>query len=295
MKTSRNGPTTIGPATAILVAALMASCGGNDGSTSAAAPAGSDAASAAAAGTTNTACSASGCPNLGTASDYVILAKSAVSTVPPSAVTGNIGLSPAATTFLTGWSLVSESTDTFDTSVQVAAPSKLYAADMTGGTTSPALTTAVSDMQAAYTAAAALAPSGGGLVTSCPGVAHGTIGAISDVNDGGALVGGVYTCAVNVTIPGNLTLMGSATDVWVFQITGTLTQASGTQVLLTGGALPQNVFWQVSGAVTVGTTAVMQGVVLAQTNIAVQTGATVTGRLLAQTAVTLDSATVTAP
>ena len=118
---------------------------------------------------------------------------------------------------------------------------------------------------------------------------------MSDVNDGGALLGGVYTCAVNVTIPGNLTLMGSATDVWVFRITGTLTQASATKVLLAGGALPKNVFWQVSGAVTIGTTASMQGVVLAKTNIAVQTGGTVTGRLLAQTAVTLDTATVKAP
>jgi hypothetical protein len=291
MKTSRNAPTMIGPVIAAVATALMAGCGGNDGGTASTAPADSNAAGAAAAGSTSAACSASACPQLGTASDYVILAQSGVSTVPPSAVTGNIGLSPAATTFLTGWSLVTEPTDSFDTSVQVAAPSKLYAADMKGAATSPALTTAVSDMQAAYTAAAALAPSGGGLVTACPG----TGGAMSDVNDGGALLGGVYTCAVNVTIPGNLTLTGSATDVWVFRITGTLTQASGKQLLLTGGALPQNVFWQVSGAVTVGTTALMQGVVLAKTNIAVQTGATVTGRLLAQTAVTLDTATVKAP
>ena len=66
-------------------------------------------------------------------------------------------------------------------------------------------------------------------------------------------------------------------------------------MLLTGGALPQNVFWQVSDVVTIGTTAVMRGVILAQTNIAVQTGATVIGRLLAQTAVTLDKSTVTQP
>jgi hypothetical protein len=98
-----------------------------------------------------------------------------------------------------------------------------------------------------------------------------------------------------VTIPANFTLNGNATDVWVFQITGTLTQASATQVILTGGALPKNVFWQVTGTVDIGTTAVMQGVVLAQTNIAVRTGATVNGRLLAQTAVTLDQATVTVP
>jgi len=98
-----------------------------------------------------------------------------------------------------------------------------------------------------------------------------------------------------VTIPGTLTLNGSATDVWVFKITGMLTQANGIHVNLTGGALAKNVFWQVSDVVTIGTTALMQGVILAQTNIAVQTGATVNGRLLAQTAVTLDTATVTVP
>jgi hypothetical protein len=282
----------------VLVAAVVAGCGGDDGTTALAASDPSSVSSAAgdaATGTTGAACSASSCLNLGTASDYVILAKSAVSTVTPSSVAGNVGLSPAATTFLTGWSLVTEPTDTFDTSDQVAVPFKLYAADMTGGTTSSDLTTAVLDMQAAYTVAAGLAPSGGGLVTSCPGGDYGTTGAFSDVNDGGALAAGVYTCAVDVTIPGNLTLTGGASSVWVFQITGTLSQASATQVLLTGGALPQNVFWQVSGIVTVGTTAIMQGIVLAQTNIDVQTAATVTGRLLTQKAVTLESATVKAP
>ncbi len=74
---------------------------------------------------------------------------------------------------------------------------------------------------------------------------------MSDVNDNAALGGsflitglpaGVYTCAVNVTIPGTLTLNGSATDVWVFKITGKLTQSNGIHVNLTGGALPQKRF-----------------------------------------------------
>ena len=224
--------------------------------------------------------------NLGTAANYVILAKTGVSTVPSSVVTGNVGVSPASRTYLTGWSPISEPSDTYYTSAQVVAPGKLYAADMVGGTTTVDLGAAVLDMGTAYTAAAGMAPAGGGLVTACPGV--GNFG-------GQTLAAGVYTCAVNVTIPGTLTLNGSATDVWVFKITGMLTQSNGIHVNLTGGALPQNVFWQVSDVVTIGTTALMQGVILAQTNIAVQTGATVNGRLLAQTAVTLDTSTVTAP
>ncbi|MDD2915210.1 MAG: Ig-like domain-containing protein [Gallionella sp.] len=233
-------------------------------------------------------CVGASCVNLGTAANYVILAKTGADSIPNSVVTGNVGVSPIARAGLTGWSLIAEPTDTFYTSAQVTG--KLYAADMVGGTTSSDLSTAVGDMATAYTAAAAKAPSGGGLVTACPGV-----GAMSDATDGGPLAAGVYTCAVNVTIPGNLTLNGTATDVWVFQITGKLTQANGTSVLLTGGALAKNVFWQVSDVVDIGTTAHMEGNILAQTNIALRTGATINGRLLAQTAVTLDTSAVTQP
>jgi hypothetical protein len=298
MKRFKGTNTAFVLSTAALITAILAGCGGSDSTPAAAlpaAPAGSSAGSSATTGSTGSTCSGAACANIATAGNYAILAKAGISSTPMSAVTGNIGVSPAATASLTGWSPIAEASNTFDTSAQVVAPSKLYGADMVGGTTSSDLGTAVLDMQAAYTAAAGKAPAGGGLTTACPGGAIGTTGAMSDVNDGAPLVAGVYTCAVNVSIPGNLTLTGNATDVWVFQITGTLTQASATQVLLTGGALPQNVFWQVSGAVTVGTTAVMKGVILAQTNVAVQTGATVIGRLLAQTAVTLDTATITSP
>ena len=64
---------------------------------------------------------------------------------------------------------------------------------------------------------------------------------------------------------------------------------------LVGGALPKNIFWQVAGAVTIGTTAHFEGVVLAKTMIAVNTGASVNGRLLAQTAVTLQMNAITEP
>ena len=224
--------------------------------------------------------------NLGTAADYVLLAETGVSTVPASIVTGNVGVSPAARGALTGWSLISEPTDTAYTSAQVAGGGHLYAADMVGGTTSVDLTTAIGNMQTAYTAAAGMAPAGGGLITACPGA--GTMAAIT-------ISPGVYTCAVPVGITGSITLNGTATDVWVFQFAQTLTQSAATQVNLTGGALAKNVFWQVAGNVDVGTTAVMQGVILGKTLINLQTGATENGRMLSQTAVTLDKATVTIP
>ena len=74
-----------------------------------------------------------------------------------------------------------------------------------------------------------------------------------------------------------------------------MNQASATRVTLTGGAQAKNIFWQVAGAVTIGTTAHLEGVVLAKTLIAVNTGASVNGQLLAQTAVTLQMNAVTQP
>lgn len=219
------------------------------------------------------------CVNLGTAGNFAILTKTGITDIPASPITGNIG-----TSGITGASITVPCTDVL--TGQVFTDDANYPGFTCTSTDKTMAGLAVGDMGAAYTAAAGKAAVPG----SCPGV-----GAMSDVNDGGALAPGVYTCAVDVTIPGDLTLNGNATDVWVFQITGKLTQSSGTTVHLTGGALAQNVFWQVSGIVEVGTTAHIEGVILAQTAIHMLTGSSINGRLLAQTAVTLDTATVTQP
>ena len=71
--------------------------------------------------------------------------------------------------------------------------------------------------------------------------------------------------------------------------------ATGTDVVLSGNALAKNVFWQVSGLVELGAGAHLEGVVLCQTGITLLTGASVNGRLLAQTAVILDANTVVEP
>ncbi|HEX7477224.1 MAG TPA: ice-binding family protein [Polyangiales bacterium] len=215
---------------------------------------------------------------LGTAGNFVILAKSGISTVPKSAITGNIGVSPAAATYITGFSLTADSTNVFSTSPQVTG--KVYAANYASPT--PAnLTTAVSDMQLAFTDAA-------GRAAKVTELGAGNIGGMT-------LPAGVYKWGTGVLIPANVTLRGSSTDVWIFQIAQTLTMSSGTRVVLTGGALPQNIFWQVSGKVVLGTTAHIEGIVLGQTAITLQTGASINGRLLAQTAVTLDASTVVQP
>lgn len=229
-------------------------------------------------------CSGAACVSLGTAANYAILATAGVATVPSSVVTGNVGLSPAARGFLTGWSLISEPTDTYFTSAQVVANGKLYAADNVGGTTSADLGTAVLNMGTAYTEAA------GRTATSAAttNVGAGTLTSLT-------LAPGVYEWGSAVTIPTDLTLQGSATDVWIFKVAGTLTMAAAKNVILSGGAQARNIFWQVADAVTIGANTHFEGIVLGQTSITFENLASINGRLLAQTAVNLDATTVTVP
>ena len=215
---------------------------------------------------------------LGTAGDYVILARSGITNVPTSAITGNMGVSPIASTAITGFALALDAAGTFATSPQVTG--KLFAADY-GVPTPSNLTTAVSNMEAAYTDAA-------GRAADVTELGAGNIGGLT-------LAPGVYKWGTGVSINTNVTLNGGPTDVWIFQIAGGLTQAANTKVILTGGALAKNIFWQVAGVASMGASAHFEGVILSQTAITLVTGASVNGRLLAQTAVTLQMNTVTKP
>jgi hypothetical protein len=217
--------------------------------------------------------------DLGLAGNFAILAKSGIGTVPTSAVTGDIGVSPIDSTAITGFSLTMDSTGTFSTSSQVVG--KAYAADYTSPTPSN-LTTAVSNMETAFTDAAG---------RPTPDFTELGSGDISGLT----LVPGLYKWGTGVLISTDVTLNGGPNDVWIFQISGGITQASGARVLLAGGALPKNIFWQAFGAVALDTTAHLEGIVLSQTEITLATGATVNGRLLSQTAVTLDASTMTQP
>lgn len=216
---------------------------------------------------------------LGTARKFVILSKSGVSTVPNSVVTGNIGVSPIAHTAITGFSVTADSSTMFSTSDQVHG--HIYAANSTAPI--PAyLTTAVGDMEAACVDAA------GRALPDFVELGAGEIG-------GRTLVPGLYKWGTGVSITKDVTLSGGPDDVWILQIAGTLTQAAATKVILTGGAQAKNVFWQPADVVAIGTTAHFEGIILANTMIAMKTGASMNGRLLAQTAVTLEQNVVTQP
>ena len=144
------------------------------------------------------------------------------------------------------------------------------------------LTTAISNMETAYTNAA------GRTLPTATELGAGNIGGMT-------LAPGLYKWGTGVTIPTDVTLSGGANDVWIFQIAQTLTVSSGVTVHLTGGAKAGNIFWQVAGQTTLGTTSVFNGNILCQTAIVMNNGATLFGRALAQTAVTLDAAVVISP
>jgi hypothetical protein len=197
--------------------------------------------------------------NLGTAANYVILAKTAINNNPTSTITGDLGLSPAATSYITGLALTNATG--YATSTQVTG--KIYAADMASPTPTT-LTTAVENMITAYNDAA------GRPTPDFLELATGNLG-------GKTLTPGLYKWTTTVTMPSSLTISGGANDVWIFQISGNLTMSSAVNITLIGGAQAKNIFWQVAGAATIGTTAHFEGNILSMTGITFQTGASING------------------
>jgi hypothetical protein len=218
--------------------------------------------------------------NLGTAGNFAILAKTGISVTGTTSIVGNIGVSPAAATYITGLGLIMDATGTFSISSLVVG--NIYAADYTDPTPTK-MTTAVSDMETAYTDAA------GRILPDYTELYAGDI-------TGQTLTPGLYKWGTGVLISaGGVTISGAANNIWIFQIAQNLNLANGAIVTLSGGALSSNIFWQVAGQVTLGTTAAMKGIILGQTEIVMSTGAALNGKALAQSAVTLDANTVTTP
>ncbi len=217
--------------------------------------------------------------NLGTAGSFVLLTKTGITTTGTTAIVGSIGVSPIAATSMTGFGLIADSTNTFSTSSLVTG--KIYAADYAPPTPTK-MTTAIGDMETAFTdAAGRVSPNytelGGGDIS------------------GMTLLPGLYKWSTGVSITNGVTLAGGPNDIWILQMAGDMVVNNGAIVTLKGGAQAKNIFWQVSGKATLGTTADVKGIILSQTLISMNTGATLSGRALAQTAVTLIANTITAP
>jgi len=210
---------------------------------------------------------------LGEAGTFAILSQSGITDVYRSAIVGDVGTSP-----ITGAALLLSCNEVVGNiyTVDAAGPAPCAIND------APFLGLAVGDMGYAYDDAA------GRVSQDFVELGAGEIGGLT-------LTPGLYKWSSAILISTDVTLSGGPNDVWIFQVAGTLNQANATRVTLAGGARAENIFWQVAGAVTLGTNAHFEGVVLGKTMIAVNTGTSVNGRLLAQTAVTLQMNAITEP
>lgn len=211
--------------------------------------------------------------NLGSAGDFTILSKTGITDVHASAVVGNVGTSP-----ITGAALLltCDEVTGYIYTVDAAGPLPCRVTDATR------LTAAVGDMEAAYNDAARR------INPDVLNLGAGEIGGLT-------LAPGLYNWSTGVSISNDVTLAGGPNDVWILQIAGTLNEASAKNVTLTGGAQAKNVYWQTAGGAAIGTQAHFEGTILSKTMIAMKTKASLTGRLLAQTAVTLEMNTITQP
>jgi hypothetical protein len=219
--------------------------------------------------------------NLGTAANFVIMSKSGISTTGATSIVGDIGVSPIDSTAITGFGLIVDASGQFATSSLVTG--RVYAANYAVPTPTT-MNTAIGDMQTAYTNAAG---------RTLPNFTELGAGDIS----GMTLVPGLYKwgTAVNINTGVTLNCQGNSNAVFIFQVGQTLNVDNGAIVTLSGGCQAQDIFWQVAGQTTLGTTASFKGIILCQTAIVMNTGATLDGRALAQTAVTMDANAVTAP
>jgi hypothetical protein len=201
---------------------------------------------------------------LGSTVTFGVLGASTVTNSGPSSVNGNLGLSPG--TSVTGFPPGT-----------VVTPYVMHITDSIAGTAQNDLTTAYND-------------------AATPNRAGGPVINVSGDLGGLTLGPGLYNSATSLGITGTLTLNGTATSIFVFQIGSALTTATNSQVILTGGAQAANVFWQVGSSATLGTSSVFVGTILAQASISLGTGASMSGRALARTgAVTMQSNTIVQP
>jgi len=226
------------------------------------------------------------CPtiiDLGLAGNYAILSESGISTTGTTSITGDIGVNPVTSTSITGFGLILPASGAFSTSSLITG--NVYAPDYAVPT--PAnLVTATNNMHTAYTTA-------NGLTIPAPKTEI-----MAGNFNGQTLTPGIYKFSNSVIITNSLILDGGGDNcaTFIFQIAGDLTVANSTIIKLQNGVQAKNVFWIVAGSkAALGTSTDFSGNILCKTLISLNTGSKVTGKLFAQTAVTLNASTVVNP
>ena len=221
--------------------------------------------------------------DLGTAGDFTILTKTGISTTGVTTITGDLGVSPITSTAITGFTLTMDASNTFATSPLVTG--KVYAADYAAPTPAK-VTAAINDLRTAYLDAAGRAT---------PDATELYAGNLS----GQTFAPGLYKWSTGISVDNasTVTVTGGADDVWIFQIAGDITMNTGASVTLGGAAQAKNIFWQVGGptGVTLESFVDFKGILLATKAIVFKNGATLSGRALAETNVTLIGNTITQP
>lgn len=221
---------------------------------------------------------------LGSASNFAILASAAITNVPNSRITGDVGLTPDTGANITGFSAPLSCPEVVG---------RIFAVDSSGPTC--ALVDAVLLSNAKTDALAAFA--------HATGAARGTPISISTNLEGLTFYPGLYESltTIDLSAGGVLTLdaQGDPNAVFVIRSATAINALSTSQVVLSGGAKANNVFWSAGSAITLGVNSVMKGSLLASTAITLQTGANLEGRALNQgaaaAATTCDACTITVP
>ena len=202
--------------------------------------------------------------NLGSTSNFTILAGAAITTTGGGIIHGDVGAYPIAGS---GIGIPPEQVNGI-----------IYARDETG-TQAPnvvidpdLLLAAKGDLTIAYNDAAGRTPVPSGDFLNPQG---GNLGGLT-------LVPGLYKITTTAYITGaDLTLAGGPNDVWIFQCGQDLQVGSGIKVILAGGAQAQNIFWQVTTEAVLDTSSDFKGTIMADQSVVMKTSSTMEGRALA--------------
>jgi hypothetical protein len=221
---------------------------------------------------------------LGSSSNFAILASAAITNIPTSIITGDVGLTPDTGAGITGFSSPGSCPEIVG---------RLYAVNASGPACAlidaALLSNAKTDALAAF--------------TNANNAVRGTPTPISTNLAGLTLYPGLYASGTTIDLSagGSLTLdaQGDANAVFVIRSATAITTLSTSQVVLSGGAKASNVFWTAGSAITLGANSIMKGTLVAGTAITLQTGANLEGRALNQgaaaAAISCDSCTITVP